>query len=200
MLEYYCNRPLYDHKNSQVGNIFGFTGREFDAESDLYYYRARYYNPASGRFLTADPIGFAGGDTNLYRYVKNNPINRTDPLGLFDGPANNSNLSGLPNTPSTYDEVMRISNEVLEQYPGKNNYGDAMRHSIWSQGMSTEINPVVSAGVGLLNEALGVTIGDSTLGEARMDLINNLEGINSSINNRAINCIRMLRRLYVQKG
>ena len=49
---------------------------------DLYYYRARYYDPKTGRFLSRDPIGFAGGDVNLYRYVRNNPINFRDPYGL----------------------------------------------------------------------------------------------------------------------
>jgi RHS repeat-associated protein len=49
---------------------------------DLYYYRARYYDPKACRFLTKDPIGFAGGDVNLYRYVTNNPINWIDPEGL----------------------------------------------------------------------------------------------------------------------
>jgi RHS repeat-associated protein len=50
----------------------------------LYFYRARYYDPRAGRFLTKDPIGFAGGDVNLYRYVRNNPINRVDPFGLHE--------------------------------------------------------------------------------------------------------------------
>ncbi len=49
---------------------------------DLYFYRARYYDPKAGRFLTKDPIGFVGGDTNLYRYVGNNPVNYRDPSGL----------------------------------------------------------------------------------------------------------------------
>ncbi len=65
-----------------VESPFAFTGREFDAESGLYFYRARYYDPATGRFLSKDPIGFLGGDINLYSYVGNNPINFTDPLGL----------------------------------------------------------------------------------------------------------------------
>ena len=47
-------------QESQVGNIFGFIGPEFDSESHLYYYRARYYDPGIGRFLSADPIGFSG--------------------------------------------------------------------------------------------------------------------------------------------
>lgn len=61
---------------------FRYTGREWDAETELYYYRARYYDPATGRFLEQDPIGFDAGDANLYRYVGNGPTNYTDPMGL----------------------------------------------------------------------------------------------------------------------
>ena len=61
---------------------FTYTGREFDLETGLYYYRARYYDARAGRFVTKDPIGFDGGDVNLYVYVKNNPIIFTDPFGL----------------------------------------------------------------------------------------------------------------------
>ena len=59
-----------------------FTGREYDSEIGLYFYRARYYDPAIGRFIQEDPIGFQGGDTNLYAYVRNNPVKYRDPLGL----------------------------------------------------------------------------------------------------------------------
>ena len=53
------------------------------AEPDgLYYMRARYYDPQVGRFISEDPIGFAGGDVNLYAYVQNNPIMFIDPWGL----------------------------------------------------------------------------------------------------------------------
>jgi RHS repeat-associated protein len=60
---------------------FGFTGREADPETGLYYYRARYYDPAVGRFISVDLIGFQAGDTNLYRYVFNSPTMGTDPTG-----------------------------------------------------------------------------------------------------------------------
>jgi RHS repeat-associated protein len=72
--------------HSETGSLvqpFTFTGREYDPESGLYFYRARYYDYRAGRFLTKDPIGFAGGDVNLYRYVLNNPIKWVDPFGLY---------------------------------------------------------------------------------------------------------------------
>jgi RHS repeat-associated protein len=59
---------------------YAFTGREWDEESGLYYYRARYYDPVVGRFLQQDPIGLAGG-INRFAYVKGDPINFIDPYG-----------------------------------------------------------------------------------------------------------------------
>jgi len=67
---------------SPTGNTLDFTGREEDG-SGLKYYRARYYHPALQRFISEDPIEFDGGDVNLYAYVGNDPIDGTDPLGLF---------------------------------------------------------------------------------------------------------------------
>jgi RHS repeat-associated protein len=65
---------------------YAFTGREWDPETGLYYYRARYYDPKIGRFISEDPIGFGAGDVNFYSYVFGNPINWTDPSGmLLDG-------------------------------------------------------------------------------------------------------------------
>jgi RHS repeat-associated protein len=59
---------------------FGYTGQEFDVESGLVYMNARNYDPAAQRFISPDP---AGDGTNQYAYVANDPMNRTDPLGLF---------------------------------------------------------------------------------------------------------------------
>jgi RHS repeat-associated protein len=64
---------------------FAYTGQEYDPESGLYYYNARYYDPKVGRFISQDPIGFEGGDSNLYRYVGNNSVNEVDPSGLITG-------------------------------------------------------------------------------------------------------------------
>jgi RHS repeat-associated protein len=62
-------------------NSTQYSGRENDG-TGLYYYRARYYSPILQRFISEDPAGFAAGDTNLYSYVGNNPIDWRDPLGL----------------------------------------------------------------------------------------------------------------------
>jgi len=67
--------------NATAGDRFTYTGREFDSEIDLYYYRARFYDPALGRFINQDPLGFDAGDPNLYRYVFNTPLMMTDPTG-----------------------------------------------------------------------------------------------------------------------
>lgn len=63
-------------------NNYTYTGREWDKETGLHYYRARYYDPMDGRFVSKDSISFAGGDVNLYGYVQNNPVNWIDPDGL----------------------------------------------------------------------------------------------------------------------
>jgi|GEM_PF-995382 len=68
-------------------NPFTFTAREYDEETGLYFYRARYYDPRLGRFISIDPIGFDGGDVNLYAYVGNNPMSWNDPYGLKKVPS-----------------------------------------------------------------------------------------------------------------
>ena len=59
-----------------------YTGREIDSDTGLMYYRARWYDPQQGRFVSEDPIGFDGGGINLYSYVNNDPVNLLDPMGL----------------------------------------------------------------------------------------------------------------------
>jgi len=75
----------YDSFGNNAGSTrtrYGYTGRERDPETDLLYYRARFYDPEPGRFISEDPIGFLGGDVNLYGYVRQNPLSFRDPLGL----------------------------------------------------------------------------------------------------------------------
>ena len=65
---------------------FLFTGREWDRETGLQFNRRRYYHPQLGIFVNEDPIGFEGGDTNLYRYVENSPLIAVDPFGTTSFP------------------------------------------------------------------------------------------------------------------
>jgi RHS repeat-associated protein len=62
---------------------FGFAGGLWDADTGLVRFGARDYDPVVGRWTAKDPISFAGGDTNLYGYVLNDPVNSIDPSGLF---------------------------------------------------------------------------------------------------------------------
>ena len=78
-------------------NPFQYTGRENDG-TGLYYYRFRYYSPLFKRFISEDPIGFSGGDVNLYRYVGNSPVNWVDLLGLDPIVINPPN-HWIPSTP-----------------------------------------------------------------------------------------------------
>jgi RHS repeat-associated protein len=72
--------------NPSVETEFKFTARYTDATTGLQWNLNRWYVPSIGRWASEDPIGFAGGDTNLARYVENGPQGMTDPTGLFQYP------------------------------------------------------------------------------------------------------------------
>jgi RHS repeat-associated protein len=93
------------------GDRFKYTSREWDSEIAQYYYRARDYNPAIGRFLTEDPLALGAGDSDLYRYVGNNPVNNSDPLGL---------QSFVPNDWQARQIIQQIDSEIrLRGYDAK---------------------------------------------------------------------------------
>ena len=75
------------NSSGSLANLFRYTGREFDTETNLQFSRARYYDPKVGKFISPDPTGLAGG-ANPYAYVDNDPTVFTDP-GVCKKRANN---------------------------------------------------------------------------------------------------------------
>ncbi|MBN2183612.1 MAG: hypothetical protein JW715_17015, partial [Sedimentisphaerales bacterium] len=89
-----------------IGNPYMFTGRRYDLETGLYYYRARYYNPNTGRFLQTDPVGYSDG-INWYNYCGSNPLNFVDPSGMY---LDSFDWTGLESAMSEYRK---------DYYPGE---------------------------------------------------------------------------------
>jgi len=68
--------------SGSLTNPFQYTAREHDSETSLYFYRARYFDPNAGRFLSEDPLGLKD-NVDMYVYVHNKPVNFNDPFGLY---------------------------------------------------------------------------------------------------------------------
>ncbi|BEP61104.1 hypothetical protein GmRootV213_16580 [Variovorax sp. V213] len=92
-------------RRAGLANPIRFQGQYFDAETGLHYNRHRYYDPASGRYVSRDPLGLAGG-RNLHVYAGNNPVRGIDPLGLVD-------INMFP-----HDEAIRKSADNIPNPPG----------------------------------------------------------------------------------
>ncbi len=92
----------YDSFGNNGGSArtrYVYTRRERDSDTGMLYYRARFYDPQLGRFISEDPIGFRGGDVNLYVYVKNQPLGSIDPAGTEILTARQYEIPMLPPLP-----------------------------------------------------------------------------------------------------
>ena len=102
-------------------NPFQFTGREFDSETGLSFYRARYYSSGEGRFLSEDPLRFFSGVTNFFNYVGANPINLVDPFGLTCYCTYSQSTGHLKCVDAETGDVVAEANGYAGNGVGKNN-------------------------------------------------------------------------------
>ena len=195
-------------KTVETDNPYGYTGREVDAD-DLYYYRARYYDPTLQRFIGEDPIGFASGDFNRYRYVLNSPVGLVDPWGtdaieiiqdIWDvGPFDTYNAY------KRSQEAMKKSRQSGLDGP-HNGPQDAYRHCLWSCLMASDLGVEQAKSIGDNHEAAGNRNGQPKK-ESDMDKHNNREGRICAVNRPSFDpsscpakCKKALKNKRLQTG
>ena len=111
------NHPAY-------APTFTFTGQRYDADSQLYYYRARWYDSKTGQFTSHDPLGFAAGDPNLYRYCGNSPTNFTDSSGCSGGSGGSGGDGwGGQSDPTTSMKAVKMAEPDVPMEPPPYNPG-----------------------------------------------------------------------------
>jgi RHS repeat-associated protein len=98
---------------------FGFAGGLYDASTSLVHFGAREYDASVGRWLSKDPLLFGGGDTNLFGYVHNDPINFRDPLGTYE-----SEFGAALDAALERDGITRWTIDASGQFTGWNSAGD----------------------------------------------------------------------------
>ena len=151
-------------------NPFQFTGRDYDSETGLRYYRARYYDPSSGHFLSQDPARFWAG-TDFYSYVDNDPLDFRDPLGLCPHAANSGTTAcGLAVTQG----VVSIVFDFLGAIPGLGNVVSAgaagarvvngiVAYGGAAYGIATGLPDEAPYGAASASAGLGLALADAAL-------------------------------------
>jgi len=163
---------------------FGFAGGLYDADTKLTHFGFREYDSFTGKWTAKDPIGFKGGDSNLYGYVLNDPVNLVDPWGLE---------WYKPWTwEDDYNKAKDIANNVLNNaensgLPGLHNgEADAYRHCLWSCQMTTSIGSFEAWLFGTGHEVFDNKL--SPYNESQMDFANNCKGRELGDNGSSLSC------------
>jgi RHS repeat-associated protein len=139
IVETYAYSPFgHLSRDGEVSNPYLYTGREYDEETGLHYYRARYYHPELGRFLQVDPITYESG-MNIYAYAENRPVDFRDPLGLQVSSRNN------------VEKILsKFTTKPIERIADTGTYTrNNLREDLISIS-AEEVGSTVGAGVGLL--------------------------------------------------
>ena len=135
----YSYLPFGETFTSQatIENPYKFIGKWGVREEDnqLHYMRARHYVASHGRFAAPDPIGINADDTNFYRYVKNNPLNYIDPLGLQESSVGKLSpaLADALNRQSRQDALNEYRDGIRELYDDIDSASDAVKNNFWER-------------------------------------------------------------------
>jgi RHS repeat-associated protein len=157
---------------SGIGNRYLWQGREYSGNTGLYFFRSRWYDPITGRWLSNDPIGISGG-LNQYVFCSDNPVNKRDPLGL-----RTDNESSNTTSDPTFSDVAKEAWKAAASSPNAIPYvskvisdGTAWGKDTWNNMSS--FNKSVLIGAGAVGEWAAYDLKGSTVGlQGKMDVGN----------------------------
>ena len=130
-----------------------YTGRENDG-TGLYYYRARYYSPKFGRFISEDPAGWASGQTNNYAYVGGSPLSRTDFSGLADSLHDSIAVAVARGDIQALNDLLLTGLEPVEEAAVQQGIRDAAANAARQAATVQEAGAnAIARGEGVVNEA-----------------------------------------------
>ena len=149
-----------------VGVTFGYAGRPLEERTGLSDNRARWYDPAVGRFTSEDPSGFKGSDANLFRYVGNDPFDRVDPSGLT---AKWASYAGKASVPTA--GWAGLGQSSTNTFTGRPDWGIPFGEFLVSSSSSTGRSRVSQS---------GLTVGGLTPGQGATTLVIGIDGTGSA--------------------
>ncbi|GEM_PF-7072779 len=159
--------------DSSFRGRYAWTGREIDTEINLQYNRARYYDAGTGRWISQDPRGFDAGDSNLFRYVHNTPLQGTDPSGQIVIIIHGIRDDGTGWVPEVY-------NGMVQAWNGAGNGKQIGIKFVWSAPGWLPLFGPTKPGLFDAKNSVADTLNIPSGNEAIMRLIALLRGLNAT--------------------